>query len=260
MMPTIFPFPVETVLAFMLVLARVSALLAFMPIFGGSMPRQVKTGLAIMVSIVLFPTVDSSQVQEDWGVFTLAAAVASEALIGLVGAFMVSLVFAGAQMAGAVMGFQIGFGIVNVVDPATNQQVSLTAQFMNIIAILLFLILNMHHFVLLALADSFAAIPLGAMVFPSELGQVLSVTFGEIFVTGFRVAAPVTATLLLMQAAMGLIARTVPQMNVFVVGFPLTISVGLLTLGAALPTFSLFYENQFMVMIERLGLLFESMA
>ncbi len=236
-MPDLFPYQIESIQAFLLVFTRVTSMIAFMPVIGGqAVPNQMKAGLAALMTIVIFPLVETKDVSVDIDILVLGLLIIGETMIGLATAFLVNLVFAAVQLAGTIIDFQIGFGITNVVDPVTNASVSVSGQVLNITAMLLFLSLNAHHWILLGLNDSFSIIPLGGFTMGASFGQIIIEAWNAVYVTGMKIAAPVTVTLLLKQVAMGLIARTVPQMNIFIVGFPITIALGLFTLAVCLPT------------------------
>lgn len=256
-MPDLFPFRVEWIQAFLLVFTRISATLAFLPIFGGQgSPSQLKIGLAALMSIVVFPMVDTRGVNMDVDVMSMAMVILGEAMIGLLTGFLVNMVFAAVQLAGSIIDFQVGFGIVNVVDPVTNAQVSVTAQLLNITAMLLFLAFNAHHLVLMGLADSFRIIPPGGFHAGSGIGEMLMQLMSGVFNSAAQIAAPVTVTLLILQTAMGLVARTVPQINIFIVGFPITITIGLLTIAFCLPAFSLYMNKMFIGMVAQMDQLY----
>lgn len=238
-MPNLFPFHIEWIQAFLLVFTRVASMLAFMPVIGGqAIPNQMKVGLAVMTSIIFFPLVNHDSVSVDISIFTLGLLIVGEVIIGLLTAFLVNLIFAAVQLAGMTLGFQIGFAITNVVDPLTNAQVSVMGQLLNITAMLIFLAVNAHHLLLMGLADSFSIAPIGGFNMDPGLGEIIIRAWGAVYSTAMQIAAPVTVILLLKQVAMGLIARTVPQMNIFIVGFPITIVLGLVTLAVSLPVFS----------------------
>ena len=130
-MPDFFPFQIETIQAFLLALTRVTATLAFIPVVGGkAVPNQVKAGLSVLVTIIIFPMLKTDHISVDMDVISMSLMIAGEVLIGFTTAFLVALVFAGVQLAGSIIGFQAGFGIVNVVDPITSLQVSLTSQYL----------------------------------------------------------------------------------------------------------------------------------
>jgi len=260
-MPNLFPFDIDSVQAFLLVFTRVATALALMPVTGGqASPAPFKVGLAALMTAVVFPVVDTRHITVSVDVLDMGLMIAGEAMIGMVTALFVSLLFAGVQLAGAVVGFQVGFGIVNVVDPATSAQVSITSQLYNLVALLLFLALNAHLMVIAGVADSFALVPVGGFTVNMDLLDLLVQAAGAVYVTGVQVAAPLTVTLLLKQAAMGLIARTVPQINIFIVGFPLTIALGMLTIALCLPAFSLYSSRLISRLISQIDLAFHLMG
>jgi flagellar biosynthetic protein FliR len=137
----------------------------------------------------------------------------------------------------------MGFGIVNVIDPQSSNQVSIIGQFLNILAILLLLTLDGHHMILSGLVTSFETIPLGGVSFQDGLMFKLMDLTAQVFIIAVKISAPILMALFLVTAAMGVLARTVPQMNVFLIGFPLQIGVGLAALVIVLPLFSVFVER-----------------
>lgn len=223
---------------FLLVMLRVSTLLIVAPIFGHrNYLARAKVGLAFMVSLLIFPLVAHADLQVPEGVFPYAFMMVREVAMGLVLGFAVLLVFIGIQFAGQLIGLQMGFGIVNVIDPQSSDQISIMGQFLNILAILLLLSLNGHHMILRALMHSFEVVPLGQVVIKAPVMAKLMVLSAQVFVIGTKIAAPVVVSLFLVSVALGILARTVPQMNVFIVGFPVQIGVGLATLMMTLPLF-----------------------
>jgi flagellar biosynthetic protein FliR len=140
-------------------------------------------------------------------------------------------------MAGELIGVDMGFGIVNIIDPMSGEQVSLIGQYKYILSLLLFLIINGHHFLLNALRGSFLAIPLGAANFRGMITDQIIFMSTEIFKIAIQISGPALVALFLTTFVMGIIARTVPQMNIFIVGFPLKIFVGLFMLAISLPLF-----------------------
>lgn len=229
---------------FLLILLRVSALLVVAPIFGHrTWLARAKIGLAFLVTIVLFPMVAEQPFVVPEGVFAYAFMMAREVLMGVVLGFSVLLLFVGIQFAGQLAGLQMGFGIVNVIDPQSANQLSIMGQFLNIFAILLLLSLNGHHMILSGLVTSFEAIPLGGVVFQDGLIYKLMALTSQVFVIAVKIAAPILIALFLVTASMGVLARTVPQMNVFIVGFPLQIGVGLGAFLVTLPLFAVFVER-----------------
>lgn len=236
---------------FLLILLRVSALLVIAPIFGHRFfLARAKVGLAFMVSLILHPLIVAQGLQIPEGLFPYALAMMREIGMGVAMGFVVLLLFIGIQFAGQLAGLQMGFGIVNVIDPQSNEQVSIIGQFLNILAVLIVLATNGHHLILRGLAASFEAVPLSGVKMKGEIGQKLIELSADIFVLAVQISAPVMISLFLISVALGILARTVPQMNVFIVGFPVQLAVGMAVLFATLPLFYVLLENS-MLALER---------
>ena len=141
---------------FLFVFFRVGALIIFVPILGSrQIPSVLKIGFIFFIAIVTFPLVKDQALPEPRGMVELAVFLIIDVTIGLAIAFIAKLIFAAVQVAGTVVDFQMGFGVVNVIDPQTEAQVSVTAQFHNILAVLIFLATDAHHFIIQAIVDSF---------------------------------------------------------------------------------------------------------
>ncbi|MEC8645814.1 MAG: flagellar biosynthetic protein FliR [Candidatus Latescibacterota bacterium] len=229
---------------FLLVLLRVSALLVVAPIFGHRLfLARAKVGMAFMVSLVIFPAVADSSLDLPEGFLPYALILVREVLMGAVLGFSVLLIFIGIQFAGQLAGLQMGFGIVNVIDPQSNDQVSIIGQFLNILAVLLIFSLDGHHIILNGLMASFEAVPLGGVVFKVPVAEKLIELTNEIFTVAIKISAPIMIALFLVSVAMGVLARTVPQMNVFIVGFPVQLAVGLFVMISSLPLFRIMLDK-----------------
>jgi flagellar biosynthetic protein FliR len=166
----------------------------------------------------------------------MAVTLGAELLLGLVLGLSVRLILTGFEMAGQFMGFQMGFTIVNVVDPQSGSQTSIMAQFSYILAILIFLMANGHHYLIQALARSFELVPPGGFVPHAEVFAKLAKLSSHMFTVALKIAAPVMSSLLLATIALGIVSKTVPQMNILIVGFPLNIGIGLVLLGFSMST------------------------
>ena len=229
-----------------LIFVRVGAILMSMPIFKSrSIPVLVKFGLALAASIVLYPLLDRTAfpVVNDLGTFAIGAF--CEIMLGISIGLAVNLIFVGLQMAGQISGYQMGLALARVMDPSAGQQVPLLSQFFQLFSFLIFLTINAHHWFLMALADSFQLVPpFGFKVSGGLIEQLVHIG-GLMFVIAIKVGAPVIAALLITSVAFGLIARTVPQMNVFLVAMPLKIIIGLLFIGFSLPYLSSFLKGLF---------------
>jgi flagellar biosynthetic protein FliR len=242
----IFNFEIGTFVQFFMVFVRVSAIILTMPIVGSAnVPRQVKVGLTISIAYIVLLTTDLPPVDLSISVWQLAIKLVGEVAIGLTIGFASQLIFTAVQLAGSIVGFQMGFAIVNVMDPATQSQVSITAQFQNILALLIFLTIDGHHWLITACAGSYDIIPVLGFHPSAGLVEMMIDLTKNVFVAAIKLASPIIASLFILNVALGLIARTVPQMNVFIVGFPLQISIGLFLLGASTPIFLLLFRQWF---------------
>lgn len=222
----------------MLVFLRTGTALALMPVFGyQAVPMQVKAALAFILSVVLTPTVAGFAGSGSSGLATLVGAAAAEVLAGAVIGLAAVLVLAAAEFAGVLLGIQIGFGMATVIDPQFGEQTSIIGQMQYLLALVIFLALDFHHHLLLALAQSFKVIPLGGAGFSGDLALGYARLSADVFVVAVKLAAPVLAMLVLTEIALAFMARMMPQMNVWFVGFPAKIGVGLFGLALAGPMF-----------------------
>ena len=238
--------PLPQLQMFFLIFMRVGSILMTMPIFKSqSIPLLFRVGLALATSAVLFPILKLENFPALTGLTPLAIGIFGEILLGISIGLVVSFIFAGLQLAGQLAGYQMGLAIARVMDPSTNLQIPLLAQFNQMFALLIFITINAHHWFIRALADSYRLVPpFGFRISSSLMEQLVSMA-GNMFVIAIKVGAPVMAALLLTSIAFGLIARTIPQMNVFFVAMPLKIAVGLLFVGLCLPYYSSFLRTLF---------------
>ncbi|MFQ5716334.1 MAG: flagellar biosynthetic protein FliR [Nitrospinales bacterium] len=243
----LFNFNYEEFELFLFVFVRVGAIIIFTPILGSaSVPAMFKVGLILFASVAIFPAVSSLPGPLPKGTLDFGVHLLSEITIGLTIAFAARLVFMAVQVAGTVVDFQMGFGVVNVIDPQTQSQVSVTAQFQNILAILIFLAVDAHHFFLHAVVESFDLIDPNRFAFSPFAMEYMMTLFANAFVIAIKISAPAMAALFFVSISMGLIARTVPQMNVFIVAFPLQIGMGLLMVGLTMAFFTLIVKQEFL--------------
>jgi len=221
---------------FLLVFLRVTAIVMSLPIFSGNnVPNMFKAGLSLAVALALFPVIDLTVLPQMAGWIYLTLGVISEVLLGLSIGLAIRLIMAGIQMAGQVSGYQMGLAIANIMDPATSMQTPILAQAFNLMAMLIFLAIDAHHWFFRALADSFAIIPPFEFVLSSSFIGYLMEMAGTMFIIALKIGAPVIVVLILTSVSFGLMARTVPQMNIFIVAMPLKIVVGLLFIVFSLP-------------------------
>ena len=226
------------IVVFFLIAARIAAMLSMLPVFGGmNVPMRYRAGMSLIIGYMILIFVRPDSAAASGSASDILFAIGSEVLIGLALGTFVKLVIEAVGLGATMLGFQMGFSIVNVVDPLTGNQVSLIGSFQGLLAGVIFLVSGAYRVFLLGIMESFTSIPPGQMLLSSELGRYFYQAGGALFVNSVRIAAPVMICLLVTKIALGIVARTVPQMNIFIVGFPLTIALGLVFLGISMPYF-----------------------
>lgn len=251
---------VDKFLVFVLVLVRMSSLFVVTPVFGRKeMPGYMKIGLAFFCSFILVPLLGDVNIEYN-SILSYAVFAAKEFLVGIILGYVSFLVFSALYVAGQIIDMQIGFGMVNVLDPTMNTQVPLTGNFIYILTTMLFLMIDGHHVLLSALYKSYSLLPIGSFGFSEVMVDNMISIFIETFVIGLKISMPVIAAVLLSEVALGILAKTVPQMNVFVVGMPLKIGVGLAAMLFAMPVFIRILDVVFDRMYGFIYLIIRSMA
>lgn len=217
---------------FLLVLARITAFMAVFPIFAVSgIPVLVKIGLGFILALVVTPVVGAV---EPGGSFGYALDVAGEVLVGLAIGLTAGMVFYALRIGGQLMGMTMGFAVAELLDP-TGAQNNVVAEFMFLLGLIFFFSIDGHHAVISALAKSFEVIPLTGGAATGSAALLVARFIGGIFSTALQLAAPVLAVMLVVDLSLGLMVRMVPQINVFMLGFPLKVAAGLLVLAGLLP-------------------------
>jgi len=217
--------------------SRIIALIATAPILGNpSVPIQVKLGLAILITLVIAPTLSAlPQIDPGSGIGLLI--LMQQVIIGTALGFTMRIVFVAVEMAGDIIGLQMGLGFATFIDPMSGQ-IPLIGRFLGLIASLAFLAIDGHLIMIAIITQSFATLPIGTATIATPMFSDIAVWGGEIFLSGLQLALPVLAALLITNLALGILSRTAPQLNIFAVGFPLTLAIGLLVLALVMPYFT----------------------
>jgi len=237
-------FAIQQVWQFVVVLVRTAVILSALPLLGGrSVPTSIKIGMAVIISILLAPVVTFTLPPGWLEPGNLVIMLAAELLVGLVLGLAMRLIMSAVELAGSVMGFQVGFAMAGVLDPVTQVETPVFGQLLTILATLLYFQVDGHHLVLLALGSSFQLIPpfgahLGAPLLTDVTGLIQ-----RTYDIGLKLAFPVMAATFLIHVTMGLLGRLVPQMNILLTSFPITIATGLLVLGLGLPFIALVFQD-----------------
>lgn len=243
---------ISSIPIFLLILVRVVAFFVTLPLFSyRTIPNQFKIGIAFFLSLTMFYTLDFSGVQiEEVYIFLIL----KEAIVGLSIGLIAYIIISAIQIAGGFIDFQMGFAIANVVDPQTGAQSPLTGQYFYMITLLFLLSVDGHHLLIDGIFYSYEFIPIDKFI-PFHDGMIAEFivhTFNKMFLIAFQMAIPIVGCLFLVDVALGIIARAVPQLNVFVVGLPLKIFVSFMV--------TLVYLSLYMVLVKMLfTTMFETM-
>lgn len=230
--PAVWAFTADRAILWVLVLTRLTGLLAALPLLGSEqMPVQLRAALAALLAVVLVPVVPVPP-HLPTGVPALLAIMAAELAIGLLLGTVVAWIVEAVAFAGALMDTQMGFSFVQFIDPSTAQNASVSGSFMVQTASVLIFVTGLHRQIILALVDSYRVAPLGQGVPFQAMGLV--VLFGQLLAKGFQLAFPVLAVLFLMDLLLGISGKFMPQLQLLQLSFPLKIAVGLVVLGLML--------------------------
>ncbi len=232
---------------------RILAMIGASPLFGArGVPAWVKIGLAFVLTVVVAPVLGpmpAVQPASAHGMFILV----QQLMIGVAMGLTMRVVFSAIEMAGHIMGLQMGLGFATFFDPQNSAQIPVMGQFLGLVAMLFFLAINGHLMVITALVESFRVLPVGLHAFSGEGWRTLALWGGEVFRGGVLISLPVVAVLMMTNVAMAVLTRAAPQLNIFAVGFPLTLAVGFivisLSMGYFLPVFGTMFETGVQMMM-----------
>jgi flagellar biosynthetic protein FliR len=228
----------------LLVFARVSGIFSSAPMFSSrNIPARVRALTALSIALVAMPALLGKGLRPEAaqiGAYVLL--VLGEFIVGVCIGLIMAVFFAIIQVAGQMLDTQVGFGIVNVVDPQSGTQIPLLGNFLQMLFVLVFFAADLHHIFLSALMESFDLLPIARMGFSPQTALFVLELFTNMFLAAFKLAMPMIIATLLVDVSMGMLARTMPQMNVFVVGIPLKLAVGIFMLSVFLPTYVLFLK------------------
>lgn len=228
----IFNFNPEDMLSFFLTLFRVSIVLFLIPFFGGrSVPTMVKAALTIVLALALWPHLSFPAALFPASPWNIALMILGEIVLGLMLGISVLILFSAVQTGGQIIGFQMGFSMVSVVDPITGVSNAVSAHFLYMCTMLVFLTLNGHLYLLQTMGESFALIPPGGLILNSQISATIFEFSKNIFVLSIKIAAPCMVALFLVDLSLALVSKAAPQMNVLILGFPVKIAVGFFFMG-----------------------------
>ncbi|HRL20476.1 MAG TPA: flagellar biosynthetic protein FliR [Alcaligenes sp.] len=230
--------------AFLWPFIRILATLAALPFYSESaIPKRAKVGLAVLLTLIVTPTLPPlpNLPTASWTALLIAA---QQVLIGLALGLTMRIVFAAVQTAGEFIGLQMGLSFASFFDPATGSNTAVLSRLLNVVAVLLFLALNGHLLVLGVLARTFQVLPIGLGLADNGWGALLDWS-GELLMSGMLLALPLIIVLLAINLAFGILNRTAQQLTIFAVGFPITLTIGLILLTVVIPQTTPFLTQLF---------------
>ncbi|MDI6793670.1 MAG: flagellar biosynthetic protein FliR [bacterium] len=223
--------------AFFLVLGRTSGIFVASPFFGSmEIPVQVKAALILLLSLIIFPVVGlglGERIPENMVHYGIL--VGQEVIIGLIIGFITSLIFSAFQLSGQFYSLQIGFGIVSVMDPLSQTEIPIIGQLVGLFALLIFILFGGHHLTIRALCESYTLVPVIHLSAASSLLIHIVDLAAAMFLIAMKIGLPIIGTVFLTDVSFGILSRAAPQMNIMMVGWPVKILVGLITLIIFIP-------------------------
>jgi len=245
MMPAITVSPNE-ILHFVVILLRVSGIVIFAPFFGSpSIPYQVRIAFALVTSLLMTHLVPLNFVSDGIGLTGITLIFIGEIISGMILGLAAQLVFAGIQYAGQLISLQVGFSLIKLIDPQTNVESSVFSFIHNYIGLLIFLLLNGHHWFLRAVHESFQFMPVGGIQIQSALVDHFVNLSSQIFVIGVRIAGPIIVVTIITDIVIGIIGRAAPQLHILILGLPLKLLVGFSCMSFSLYFIPQYLENLF---------------
>lgn len=239
-------FSLEQFQSFVLTLIRTGMVLFLLPFFGRvGIPSILKAGMALSLTVFLMPFVMVDPGTFPTDVFSFGLLIISEAMMGIVLALVINLVFAAVQLAGQLIGYQMGFLIPGTVDPQFGTQSPLLSRFVYMLSFIIFLTLSGHHWLIRSLVVTFEHVKPGGLLMGNALYDKILVLSGDMFRLTIKLAAPASLALLFTTVAMGIIAKTVPQMPILIVSMPLKIAIGFIFLGVSMQMFLYLMKGSF---------------
>lgn len=224
--------------------ARISGLLVFTPFLGSSaIAPRIKVGLVVLLAALLYPVCAPQAISLTWA--RVSSAMLSEALVGILIGLAVQFVFEAAEFAGQLMGMQVGFGLANIIDPSTQVDTPVLSVFSQTMAMLIFLQLGVHRWIMRALASSFAYLPAGEVMPTGAMTKQLLHAAGGIWLAGVQIAGPALVATLLIDMVLGFLGKASPQLPVLFLGLSAKSLTGLLVLALSLKYWPLIFDRYF---------------
>jgi flagellar biosynthetic protein FliR len=219
--------------AFILLFVRFSSLFMAVPIFShANIPMSLKAAMAFFFTVIFYDSLPTLQIPTD--TLTMTVAILGEMLFGLTVGIILQLAYHVITFAGGQISFMMGFSLASAIDPQSGVSMPIINQFLSLVALMILLALDLHHWIILLASASIATVPLGGFMVTPELFRYIMHGMLNMFVVGFMIAFPITALSMLADVIFGMLMKTMPQFNLLVIGMPIKIGVAFLVLMATL--------------------------
>jgi len=220
-------FSTAEIIRFAVVLTRISGIMLLAPFFSNQLfPIPIRVVFTLMSAFVLAPSLPLKQIPVELDLSNVVTLLVGEIFIGLILGFAAMCVMAGLQFAGQIISFQLGFAVINAIDPQSGVESPVFSLLYNYLGLLFFLLINGHHWFLQAINDSFSFLSIGGIQIHMPLAEQIVRLSAQILSIGIRIAGPIIAVTVITDILMGVISRTAPQINILIVGMPLKLLVG----------------------------------
>lgn len=229
--------------AFILLFVRFSALFMAVPIFShANIPMSLKAAMAFFFTVVFFDSLPALQIPLDS--LSMTVAILGEMLFGLAVGIILQLAYHVITFAGGQISFMMGFSLASAIDPQSGVSMPIVNQFLALVALMILLAADLHHWIILLASESIATVPLGGFMVTPELFRYIMHGMMNMFVVGFMIAFPITALSMLADVIFGMLMKTMPQFNLLVIGMPIKIGVAFLVLMATLSATMMIVASQ----------------
>lgn len=247
--------------SFMLIVTRLAAMMYGFPFFGSpAIPVKVRVIILMLLSFLILPMAGVEGMGDDWGLGMLALQMGKETFLGLMIGFGTKFMFEAFSLAGTFAGRGMGFAMADLIDPISAAPQSMVGQFWTLVAILFFISVDGHHFLIKLMVENFERIPLGDAIFPQRTGEIIVRGSSVMYQTALKLAAPALLLMLMIDVGMALLARAMPKLQIFFIALPLKLFVGVYALIVSLQLFQAVFASMYDEFREFLVVLMESMV
>ncbi|GIK22515.1 MAG: flagellar biosynthetic protein FliR [Ignavibacteriota bacterium] len=244
-----------------LIFVRISTALIASPVFGSrSVPALPKIFLSLVIAYVVYLTIDRNAIASVPSGWMLVILSFKEAITGLIIGFMLQFVFWGVSYAGTLIGFDMGLTMAEVFNPSSDESGNVVGEFLYYGALMIFFLINGHHYIISSLKHSFSVVPLGKFVISKPVFDLIIIYSASVFIIAVKIASPIIVSFFLVHIGEGIVARIIPQMQVFFVTQPLKVGIGVAMLAAITPLYLYViknllqdYENKLYSLIAAMG-------